>query len=57
MRLTAPYMHNGQLKTIDEVLDYYSKGGSGNPNQDKRIRPFQLSDEERRDLIYFLERI
>ena len=57
IRLTAPYMHNGQLKSMDDVLDYYSKVGSGNPNQDKRIQPFQLSDEERRDLVYFLTSI
>ena len=50
-------MHNGQLKTIDDVLYYYSQGGSGNPNQDKRIQAFQFSDEERRDLVYFLKSI
>ncbi len=57
LKHTAPYMHNGQLKSIDEVLDYYSQGGSGNPNRDKRIQSFTLSENERRDLIYFLEHI
>jgi len=57
LKLTAPYMHNGQLKNIVEVLEYYSRGGSENPNQDERIKPFKLTEEERKDLIAFLNNI
>lgn len=56
-RLTAPYMHDGRLRTLDEVLDYYARGGSRNPNQDARIQPFVLNEQERKDLLRFLERI
>jgi len=57
IRLTAPYMHNGQVRTLGEVLDYYSKGGNKHPNQDKRIQAFILNENERSDLIYFLKNI
>jgi cytochrome c peroxidase len=65
--LTAPYMHDGSAKTLDEVLDHYSAGGrtianaanSGegfhNPNKDPLIRGFKLSQADRIDLIAFLE--
>jgi cytochrome c peroxidase len=65
--LTAPYMHDGSAKTLDEVLDHYSAGGrtianaanSGegfhNPNKDPLIRGFKLSQSDRADLIAFLE--
>jgi cytochrome c peroxidase len=65
--LTAPYMHDGSAKTLDEVLDHYSAGGrtiadspnagdgSHNPNKDPLIRGFHLSLQERADLIAFLE--
>lgn len=56
-RLTAPYMHDGRLRSLDEVLDYYALGGSRNPNQDPRIQPFVLNEQERKDLLRFLERI
>lgn len=55
---TAPYMHNGSLKTLEEVLDFYAKGGGhtlGVPNIDDKIRKFDLSPTERADLIEFLK--
>jgi cytochrome c peroxidase len=57
--LTAPYMHNGSLKTLEDVLDFYSKGGGHGlgvniPTIDDKIRPFTLTAEEKADLIAFL---
>ncbi len=53
--LTAPYMHDGSLATLDEVLTYYSTGGSPqDPAQDARIRTFTLSTESRQAMLAFL---
>lgn len=52
--LTAPYMHDGSLPTLESVLDHYTRGGHKNPLQDSRVRPFLLSPSERTDLIEFL---
>lgn len=53
--LTAPYMHDGQFASIDDVLDHYQKGGAGHELQSKHIQPFSLSEEEKTDLKAFLE--
>jgi cytochrome c peroxidase len=53
--LTAPYMHDGSLSSLEEVLDHYARGGEHGPLQDSRIRPFALSEAERGDLVAFLE--
>ncbi len=53
--LTAPYMHDGSLATLDEVVDFYDKGGRRNPNLFPIIRPLGLSPEEKRVLVTFLE--
>ncbi|MCS6924847.1 MAG: methylamine utilization protein MauG [Candidatus Binatia bacterium] len=52
--LTAPYMHNGVLLTLDEVIDYYDRGGTGAEGQDPRIAPLGLTPEEKRALVAFL---
>jgi cytochrome c peroxidase len=51
--LTFPYMHDGGLATIDEVLDHYIKGGNGHSLQNKTIVPFTLSPQERKQLKAF----
>jgi len=51
---TAPYMHDGSLKTLEEVVDFYSEGGRANPNLDPEIKPLHLSMEEKRALVVFL---
>jgi cytochrome c peroxidase len=55
--LTAPYMHDGSMPTLDAVLDHYSAGGKfhDNPDKDVLIGGFTLSTEERHDLIEFLK--
>ncbi|MFN0168714.1 MAG: cytochrome-c peroxidase [Bryobacteraceae bacterium] len=51
---TAPYMHDGSLKTLEEVVDYYDKGGEKNRNLDERMKPLKLSAQEKSDLAGFL---
>lgn len=53
--LTAPYMHDGSLPDLSAVLDHYTSGGSQHPNKSEHIRPFALSDQERQQLIRFLQ--
>jgi len=54
--LTAPYMHDGSLKTLKEIVDYYIGGGNTNPYLSKDMKPLDhLSFAERKDLIAFLE--
>ena len=51
---TAPYMHDGSLPTLEEVIDFYDRGGRENPNLDPEIRPLHLSPAEKQDLLAFL---
>jgi len=53
--LTAPYMHDGSLKTLEEVVEFYNRGGRANPNLDQLIQPLNLSKEEIDDLVVFLK--
>lgn len=55
--ITAPYMHDGSVATLDEVLDHYAAGGRArdNPNKDPLVGGFQLSERDRKDLIEFLK--
>jgi cytochrome c peroxidase len=64
--VTAPYMHDGSIATLEEVLDHYARGGrqidsgdnagDGNrsPLKDPLIRSFELSDDDRRAVVAFL---
>jgi cytochrome c peroxidase len=52
--LTAPYMHDGSLSSLEAVVDYYNRGGAGDLHQDPRIRPLGLSIQEKRALVAFL---
>ncbi len=51
---TAPYMHDGSMSSISEVIAHYEKGGNGHFNQSTIIQPFVLTNQERKDLITFL---
>ncbi len=53
--LTAPYMHNGSIGTLAEVIRFYNQGGIDNELKDPLIRPLGLSDAEMVDLVGFLE--
>lgn len=53
--VTAPYMHDGSLATLDAVLDHYVAGGrTDNPNKSTLLRPLALPADDRGDLIAFL---
>ena len=51
---TAPYMHDGSLLTLEEVIDFYDGGGHTNPHLDSQIRPLRLSEQEKAALVAFL---
>lgn len=52
---TGPYMHDGREKTLDDVLEFYRKGGRPGPHLDSRIAPFFLDGPAKADLIAFLD--
>lgn len=52
---TYPYMHNGQFETLEEVVDYYDKGGNPNRNLHPLMKPLHLSQEEKTALVSFLK--
>jgi cytochrome c peroxidase len=52
--VTAPYMHDGSLPTLDAVLDHYARGGAAHPLKSEHVRGFVLSAGERADLLAFL---
>jgi len=53
--VTAPYMHDGSIATLEQVLDHYVAGGRAkNPRLSESIKPLTLSEDDRRDLIAFL---
>lgn len=50
----GPYMHDGSLPTLEEVIDYYDRGGNQNPYLDENIVPLHLSPAEKKALLAFL---
>ena len=54
MALTAPYMHNGAFRSLDDVLRFYDRGGLHVPNQTLSADSLGLSSVERRQIIAFL---
>lgn len=52
---TAPYMHDGVFKTLEEVIDFLDKGGGPNPHLSPQIKPLGLTTEEKTDVITFLK--
>ena len=54
LALTAPYMHDGSLATIDDVIDHYATGGHFSPTIDPQITGFTLDPYDRRALKAFL---
>ena len=58
--LTAPYMHNGSMKTLEEIIDFYGKGGGAGvghdlPNINRQVMKFKLHGTEKEDLVVFLK--
>jgi cytochrome c peroxidase len=52
---TAPYMHDGSLTTLEDVVDFYSAGGHPNPNIDSQMRQRNFSTVEKQALVAFLK--
>lgn len=52
--LTAPYMHDGSLQTLEEVVDHYSIGGKPHKNRSELIKPLNLNEDEKLQLVAFL---
>ena len=53
--LTAPYMHDGSMKTLEEVIEHYDKGGDRNRYIDAKIFPLHLTPQEKADLVAFMK--
>ncbi|MCS7073718.1 MAG: cytochrome-c peroxidase [Bacteroidia bacterium] len=53
--VTAPFMHDGSIPTLEAVIDHYASGGKGHPNQSPLVRPFNLTAQEKQDLVNFLK--
>lgn len=51
----GPYMHNGSLGNLVAVIDYYDRAGTARPSRSDEIHPLQLSDQEKQDLVAFLQ--
>ena len=55
VELTGPYMHNGGMLTLRQVIDFYARGGDfNNPDLDSNIRPFHLTEKDKTDMVAFL---
>jgi cytochrome c peroxidase len=53
--LRPPYMHHGEQTTLDAVMRHYEKGGIDRESRSPLMQPLQLTDQERQDLIAFME--
>jgi cytochrome c peroxidase len=53
--LTAPYMHDGSVATLEEVVEWYDKGGHPNPNLSDKMKPLNLTAQEKADLVEFMK--
>jgi cytochrome c peroxidase len=52
---TAPYMHNGSEATLEQVVDFYDRGGNANPHLDKDMTKLNLTQSEKADVVEFLK--
>ena len=52
---TAPYMHDGSITTLEEVIEFYDRGGNANPYLDRELRRLSLTVEEKEALLAFLK--
>lgn len=50
-----PYMHDGSVKTLEDVVEFYDRGGAANPHLDAAVKPLRLTAEEKRALVAFLK--
>ena len=52
--VTAPYMHDGSLPTLAAVVEHYNSGGKNHPHRSQLVKPLNLTNQEKTDLIAFL---
>ncbi len=52
---TAPYMHDGSIATLEEVVEFYDRGGNDNPFRDRELRPLMLTEDEKEAILAFLQ--
>jgi cytochrome c peroxidase len=55
IELTAPYMHNGSMSSLEEVVSFYNNGGGTLTTKDSRVKPLYLLKEEEVALVAFLK--
>ena len=55
VEVTAPYMHDGSIQTLEEVVNHYNEGGANHPHKSSLIRPLQLLQNEKDALVAFLK--
>ncbi|MEM9821874.1 MAG: cytochrome C peroxidase, partial [Bacteroidota bacterium] len=55
IELTAPYMHDGRFATLEEVIEHYDRGGHPSPTINTLVRPLNLTDKEKKQLLSFLK--
>lgn len=53
--LTAPFMHDGSLKTLDQVIDHFASGGKAHVNKSSLIQGFEIDEQGKLELIAFLQ--
>ncbi len=54
LAFTAPYMHDGSIETLEDVVAYYRRGGNATAEKDAHVTTLELTDAEARDLVAFL---
>lgn len=52
---TAPFMHDGSVRSLRDVVEFYNEGGVPNKNLSKHVKPLQLTEQEKTDLVEFLK--
>ena len=52
---SAPYMHDGSQETLEEVVEWYAKGGHPNPHLSDKIKKLDLTDQDKKDLVEFMK--
>jgi cytochrome c peroxidase len=55
LKYTAPYMHNGLVNTLAEVVEFYNQGGGKDDPLADELKPLGLNAQEQKDLVAFLE--
>ncbi|MEM7315356.1 MAG: cytochrome c peroxidase [Planctomycetota bacterium] len=52
---SAPYMHDGSQKTLEEVVEWYAKGGHANEHLSDKVKKLELTDQDKNDLVVFMK--